>query len=372
MIGTPAARRLRVAMFVGTRERCGIGEYSRALVEAMAPLAEVTPVAGTFGRCPAAEHRRRGVAMNAAEIAHIQHAYAFFGGMAPHRAGFPAFLRAIRRPIVMTVHELDDSIAGAGGLPAPVERLYKRLFNRITFGSPRIAALIVHAAPLQRGLLKLGIPSTRIHCLPMPVPAVTPAADGTAYRARWELADQFVVTIFGFLARRKGYEVALDALTRLPADVCLMIAGDAHPADPGDPRAWLRQAISTRGLDSRVRLTGYVPDEAVSELMAASDLVLAPFTAMSASASLHLALAYGRPVLASDLEANRDLPCVELFPAGDTAALAGAIAELRASPGRRVALAEAALTYGADHGMDRLARETVTLYQDVLAHAHRH
>src|SRR5207247_2131585 len=83
---------------------------------------------------PAVEHRQRGEAMNAGDLAHVQHAYAFWGGMALHRSGFPAFLRAIRRPVVMTVHEIDSEATGAGGLPAPAERAYKRLFNRITFG----------------------------------------------------------------------------------------------------------------------------------------------------------------------------------------------------------------------------------------------
>jgi glycosyltransferase involved in cell wall biosynthesis len=372
MIPTSATQRPHVGMFVGTQERCGIGDYSRALVAAMSPLAEVTTVAGKFGRCTAAEHRRLGEAMNAGDLAHVQHAYAFWGGLALHRSGFPAFLRAIRRPVVMTVHELDSEATGARGLPAPAERAYKRLFNRLTFGSSRIAALIVHAAPLQRGLLELGIPPARIHLMPMPVPAVVPAAGGAACRARWELGDRFVVTIFGFLARRKGYELALDALTRLPASVLLLIAGDAHPADPGDPRAWLREAIVARGLEERVRCAGYVPDEALPELMAASDLVLAPFTAMSASASLHLALAHGRPVLASDLEANRALPCVALFPAGDAQALAAAATELQTSPARRDELAEAARRYAASHGVDRLAREIVALYHEVLARADRH
>jgi glycosyltransferase involved in cell wall biosynthesis len=272
----------------------------------------------------------------------------------------------------MTVHELDSEATGARGLPAPAERAYKRLFNRLTFGSPRLDALIVHSAPLERDLLALGIPAARIHRMPMPVPCVTPAVDDSDFRKRWELEDRFVVTIFGFLARRKGYEVALDALARLPERAILLIAGDAHPADPGDPRAWLREAIAARGLAERVRCIGYVPDETVPELMATSDLVLAPFTAMSASASLHLALGYGRPVLASDLEANRALPCVALFPSGDAEALAAAVVELQASPARRAELAEAARCYAATHGVDRLAQETVALYQDVLAHADRH
>jgi glycosyltransferase involved in cell wall biosynthesis len=105
--------------------------------------------------------------------------------------------------------------------------------------------------------------------------------------------------------------------------------------------------------------------------MAASDLVLAPFTAMSASASIHLALAHGRPVLASDLEANRMLPCLALFPSGDAAALAREVMALHDDPERRAALRAAALDYTADHGVARLARETVALYEEVLKSADR-
>jgi glycosyltransferase involved in cell wall biosynthesis len=387
----------QVTMFTGTAARCGIGEYARQLVAALVPLAQVRTVEGRFGGCPRREYRRLGEAMNDGDLAHVQHAYAFWGGMAPHRAGFGAFLGAIRRPVVITVHEFADidadaarlgaaSIAPGGlegrapispaiqGVISPTSRLrrsYTRLFNRLTFASPRIRALMVHAPALQRGLEGLGIPAERIHLLPMPAPRVVRAADDTAFRARWGLEGRFTVTIFGFLARRKGYPSALDALAQLPEPVTLVIAGDVHPADRSDPRGWLEVEAEARGLSERVRFLGYVPADALPELMRASDLVLAPFTAMSASASLHLALAHGRPVLASDLEANRLLPCVDLFPAGDSAALAGAIAALRDDPARRADLAEAALAYTAEHGVERLARETMAIYEEVLRDADR-
>lgn len=353
-------------MFTGTSARCGIGEYSRELIAAMPDDVTVTTVEGRFELRSHAEQRLLGEAMNAGDVAHVQHAYAFWGGMVPHRTTFLTFLGAIRRPLVVTVHELDTEASGRHGLPAPLERAYKRLFNRLTFGSRRIGALVVHAPALKRGLLSLGIPEARVRLLPMPAPRVVRATDDTAFRDRWDLKDRFIVTIFGFLARRKGYPIALDALKRLPEPVTLLIAGGAHPADRSNPRAWLEAEIAARGLTGRVRCLGYVPGEEVPELMAASDLVLAPFTAMSASASLHLALAHGRPVLASDLEANRALPCVALFPAGDAAALAEAVEALRRDPKRRAALVQSALAYAAAHGAAQLAVEMVAIYKEIL------
>jgi glycosyltransferase involved in cell wall biosynthesis len=373
-------------MFLGARERCGVREYAQTLVSAMAPLADVIPVTGTFARLGWREYRKQGAALNAGEIAHVQHAYAFWGGLAPHRAGFLPFVRAIRVPLVLTVHELDDAATGMAGLPPFLERAYKRLFNRLVFASPRIRALIVHTPGLERALRALGVPPERIRRMPMPVPQVNRALGSRQRRCSLFVAGSwlerttnneqrtapFIVTIFGFLARRKGYDIAFDAMLRLPETVTLWIAGDAHPADTSGPRRWLEEQVAARGLVDRVRFLGYVPDEEIPTVMAASDLVLAPFTAMSASASIHLALAHGRPVLASDLEANRELPPLALFPSGNPEALASAIEALRGDPDRREALAEAALTYARDHGPDRLARDTVALYQEILSRAHRH
>jgi glycosyltransferase involved in cell wall biosynthesis len=355
-------------MFVGARERCGVREYAQTILEAMQPLAEVVPVTGSFRRQTWREYRQQGEALNAGEIAHVQHAYAFWGGMAPHRTGFIPFARAIRVPLVLTVHELDLTATGMAGLPPAIEVAYKRLFNRLVFASSRVQALIVHAPALERGLLALGVPSNRIRRMPMPAPVVV---DHHAMELD-PRGDSFVVTVFGFLARRKGYDLALDALTRLPESVTLWIAGDSHPADPSQPRQWLEKEVALRGLADRVRFLGYVPAESVASVMASSDLVLAPFTTMSASASIHLALAHGRAVLASDLEANRALPPLALFPAGDAEELAAAIEALRIDPDRRRALAEAALSYAREHGPERLARETVALYQEILQRAHRH
>lgn len=359
---------IHAAMFTGTPARCGVGVYARDLVVALAPLARVTTVEGRFGPATRAEYRRMGAAMNAGKIAHVQHAYAFWGGMAPHRIGFACFLGAIQRPVVLTVHELDDAVTGAYRLPASVERAYKRLVNRRTFGADSIRTLVVHAPALKRGLEKLGIPAGRIRLLPMPAPRVTRAESDAAFRARWGLEGRLAVTLFGFLARRKGYPTALDALARLPESVTLLIAGDAHPADRSDPRAWLEAEVAARGLTERVRFLGYVPDAGLPDLMRASDVVLAPFTAMSASASIHLALAHGRPVVASDLEANRLLPPLTLFPAGDPDALAAAVEALRHDPARREALGNAALTYAAENGFERLASETAAIYQGILKH----
>src|SRR5438128_1757319 len=81
----------------------------------------------------------------------------------------------------------------------------------------------------------------RVVRMAMPVPEVAlPLPDSEPAKRRWGLEGRTVLTIFGFLARRKGYDVALAALQELPADAVLLAAGGAHAADRTGPEEWLR------------------------------------------------------------------------------------------------------------------------------------
>ena len=75
--------------------------------------------------------------------------------------------------------------------------------------------------------------------------------------------------ILGFLARRKGYEVALAALRELPPEYVLVAAGGAHAADHTDTEAWLRAEAERLGVAERFQITGFLSEE---ELEAATAL----------------------------------------------------------------------------------------------------
>src|SRR5206468_1909625 len=94
-------------------------------------------------------------------------------------------MSGIRRPLVVTLHELDLRATGAHHLPAGVEVAYKRWFNRRTLLLPNVGAWIVHSEPLQAGLLKLGAPAERVLQMPMPVPPVAgPLPDAAEAKRR--------------------------------------------------------------------------------------------------------------------------------------------------------------------------------------------
>lgn len=344
-----------------------MAEYSRLLVQALRRRAAVEVVPATFRPCPKTTYAAMGRALSDGDVAHVQHSYAFFGGMHPLRSGWAALAASVTRPMLLTVHELDSRPTGAYRLPPVVESAYKQRFNRSVFLHPAVRGWMVHSVELRDALVGLGAPAERVLYRPLPVdvaPKTSP--DPAPVRRSLRLEGTRALVIVGFLVRRKGYEVALEALRRLPREWVLVAAGGEHPTDRSQTAAWLQAEAERLGVAERLRITGYLPDAALEGVTALADAVLAPFREMSASASLNYALARRKLVIASDLPENRALNCVRLFPAGDGAALAAAVQELAADETERRRLLRSVDRYVREHSYDALAEATVQRYQELL------
>jgi phosphatidylinositol alpha-mannosyltransferase len=165
----------------------------------------------------------------------------------------------------------------------------------------------------------------------------------------------------------KGYEVALEALRSLPAPVKLLIAGGTRVEHEGGYMETLRETIQARGLESRVAITGYLEESEVTTAMALSDVVLAPHTAANGSYSALIAVAHGKPVLASDLDCFRELHdeagCLELFDTGDETRLAERAGFLLASASTRERLSRLAREYAVQRGWPAVAEATLAIYR---------
>jgi phosphatidylinositol alpha-1,6-mannosyltransferase len=95
-------------------------------------------------------------------------------------------------------------------------------------------------------------------------------ADRRAARERFGLdRDRPLVLGVSRLVPRKGFDVLIDAVAGLP-DVQLAIAGT------GRDRARLERRATTRGVETRVRFLGRVPDESLPSLYAAADVFAMP------------------------------------------------------------------------------------------------
>jgi glycosyltransferase involved in cell wall biosynthesis len=378
---------INAAMFAPWHTRCGIRDYTKHLVHALDLLPEIRsvrivaapPDAVRTGRAAIRLHRQDdaqfrllGQAMNAgSDVAHVQHQYFLFGGVSPLKSHIRAFLNELRVPTVMTVHEIAE---GRRGL---ADRWAIATANRLNFRHGAIRDLIVHTEADRRRLLAIGVGSARVHIIRHAVPPALPLPDPryarTVLESRHpELAGHRIVTIFGFLSSKKGHGEALAALSLMPDDIALVFAGDRHPDDHTDYVPALKSEITRLGLGRRVAITGYLSEEDVPTIMAATDVALAPFLSSSGSGSLANLIAYGRAIIASDIAPHRELVAEEpgllaLAPSHDPGRLAADVVDLLDDPARRDQMERSALAYAAQHTYETMARETARVYEQAVS-----
>lgn len=161
---------------------------------------------------------------------------------------------------------------------------------------------------------------------------------------------------------RKGLAVLLEALpelTRRLPDVQVLVAGPGELDEPLPPN---------------VRLLGLVSEADKARVYATGDIYCAPNThGESFGIVLIEAMAAGTPVVASDLEAFRrvldDGEAGVLFPVGDSAALANALADLLQDAERRRWLSVAGSRVVQAYDWAHVTKQIVAVYETVKAAA---
>lgn len=165
---------------------------------------------------------------------------------------------------------------------------------------------------------------------------------------------------------RKGLAVMFAALpTILDAlpGARLIVAGPGEVEEIG------------RGLDPRVRAAteflGAVSEDDKVALLRSADIYVAPHTGgESFGIVLVEAMAAGAPVLASDLAAFTAVlgggPAGRTFPVGDSAALAGEVIELIATPQERARLRELGLKRARSFDWNVVAERVMAVYETVI------
>lgn len=158
-----------------------------------------------------------------------------------------------------------------------------------------------------------------------------------------------VVGYAGHLYPWKGVDVLIHALASLP-DIDAVVVG-GHPAERDLTR--VRALAASLGLESRVSLPGQVLPAEVATRLAGATILALPNTPSAISErytsplKLFEYLAMGRPIVASDLPAIREIltdgQSALLVPAGDASALAAAIQRVAGDPALARRLAAGAL-----------------------------
>ncbi|MEU7060983.1 glycosyltransferase [Streptomyces sp. NPDC046197] len=177
---------------------------------------------------------------------------------------------------------------------------------------------------------------------PRRVSVVPCGVDADHFRPGTDLADvpargqRHRILACGRLVRRKGYDQAIRALTRIPRTELLVAGGPPAGLLHTEPEAerLLKTAVE-EGVGDRVRLLGAVDPARMPALTRSADLVLCtpsyePFGIVPLEA-----MACAVPVVATDVGGHRDSVADgrtgRLVPAGDLAAVAAAARDLLGS-----------------------------------------
>jgi glycosyltransferase involved in cell wall biosynthesis len=228
------------------------------------------------------------------------------------------FLAGLRRiaPLVLTVHDTNpfngDPSSGLQGFG--MARAFGA-FDR----------LIVHTARGRERLLQHGADPARVITTPHgPLGRAAPARTGDP------MDGVITFLMFGKIKPYKGIPLLIEAFSRLPdplrARARLRVVGK-----PYMDLAALRALAAERGVDPGLE-PRFVPDQELPSLFGPGTVAVFPYREIEASGVLTLALAHGRPIIASRIggfaETIADGVHGALVQPDDAAALAAAMARL--------------------------------------------
>ena len=188
----------------------------------------------------------------------------------------------------------------------------------------------------------------------------------------WPRADERRVVMFvGRHEERKGLATLLQAMSHLPDDVTLWVAGDGPETDTLQARH--------RG-DHRIEWIGRVTDDERDARMAAADVFCAPSLGGESFGVILLeAMAAGTPVVASGISGytgvagplDANPAAAELVPPGDAVALGAALRRVLDDPAEAERLRETGSERADRFSMARLVDHYVAIYERVRAEVPR-
>ncbi len=296
--------------------RCGISFYSRKYIHA---LEKLVPVVEIDPNDLLSEPEQIARILSSCSLIHVQYEPSFF--FSQKKDVYPRIIRSLKRPVVITMHEVYRNPPGVfprqAITGAPPVRWIKKL--RYDIRHPELTALRKHRRfsfgarvilvhfPYQRQILvEQGVDPSRIQVLPYPVSPHNPATSSPT---------KFLhLGATGFVNPNFDYDLLFDALARISRPWRFTWIGGVRPHTDDQTYRELRNRIAEKGWEEQFLVTGWVSDQKRDELLAELDIYCALFSARSSSESLATALAAQKMVIATPLEficeLNQDRPVV--------------------------------------------------------------
>jgi len=235
----------------------------------------------------------------------------------PYRDGLPAQRagRRLRLPVVYEMRGLWEDSAVATGTMEEGDRAYRRWRRQETESLLGADAVVCLGRQLRDEIIERGVSPDRVFIVPNAVdpeslnPPGAPEGPCSRIEAIRSRLTPFTVGYAGSIRALEGLDLMLQGLARLVAageDLGALIVGEgtAVPA--------LRQLARQLEIDHRVVFAGSFPHVAMHQLYDLMDIVVLPrpdlrVTRMVPPLKPLEAMAMGKPLLATDLPAIREL-----------------------------------------------------------------
>jgi glycosyltransferase involved in cell wall biosynthesis len=225
---------------------------------------------------------------------------------------FNLFLRSVRTPVVLTIHDLKPHVGDRGGIKTP-ELIMNLAFRRAD-------RVILHAERMRNDAIARNISPNLIDVIPH-------VAIGSELRVQPIFEEDHLILFFGRIWPYKGLEYLIRAepfiSSRVP-DVKFVIAGEGE--DFSRYRALMVHP------ERFVVHNEFVSNEKRAELFARAAIVVLPYIEASQSGVVPVAYSFSKPVVATTVgglpEVVEDGRTGYLVPPGDELALADAVETL--------------------------------------------
>jgi glycosyltransferase involved in cell wall biosynthesis len=245
-------------------------------------------------------------------------------------------------------------------------RRWRELAYRLTDPLANLTTLVSNAAA--RRYMQVGaVPSHKLKMVPNGVAIERFGRNGSArasLRRSLAVGGRFVWLAVGRLDVPKDYSNMLSAVSRLPADSLLLIAGD------GPLRLSISQVAADLGLSKRVLFLGMRSD--IANLMAAADAYVMSSAWEGLPMVLLEAAASSLPIVATDVGGNREIVRDGvngfLVPGKDSVALAEAMLAMeRLSDESRLTMGAAGRAHVSTHySLSAVVDEWEAIYRSLL------
>jgi glycosyltransferase involved in cell wall biosynthesis len=262
-------------------------------------------------------------------------------------------------PIVLTVH---DTNPFNGEASAAIQR------HGIQQCLAQFDRLVVHTRQGEARMRGCGIPPDRIAVLPHGMLADPVASEPDP------MDGKLTFLLFGKIRPYKGGDLLIEAFAALPPQ----LRDQARVRIAGKPYmnvSSLRATAQSAGISVDIEAE-FVDDDAIAGLFGTGTVATFPYREIEASGVLFLALAYGRPIIASRLglfaELLTDGEHGLLVPANDVTALTAAMQRMLTDRRFAASCGAAVQTLaGSIPGWDEIARRTVATYREICVPARR-